>query len=98
MATHFRAGDFVVYRKRKYSIHPSPHATGVCPAPLGDYYSYTVNKFWIVIDVRADQQVEVCTRRGKHLTVPADDPALRRAHWWERFLYRKRFPTVSSAE
>jgi len=98
MATQFKAGDFVVYRKRKYSIHPSPHAKGVFPAPSGDYYSYSVDKFWIVVTVQADHQIVVCTRRGKQLTVPADDPALRRAHWWERFLFRKRFPTVTSEE
>ena len=92
MATHYKAGDFVVYRKRKYSVHPSPHAKGVFPAPSGDEYSYTIDKFWLVITVRTDQQIVVCTRRGKQLTVPVDDPALRRARWWERFLYRKRFP------
>ena len=36
MSTQFKVGDFVIYRKRKYSVHPSPHAKGVFPAPSGD--------------------------------------------------------------
>jgi hypothetical protein len=94
----FKTGDFVVYRKRKFSQHPSPHAKGVFPAPSGDTYSYSIDKFWVVLGVQAGQQLVVRTRRGKQLTVPVNDPALRRAHWWERFLYRKRFPALNTAQ
>jgi hypothetical protein len=98
MSTRFRSGDCVVYRKQKYSLRPSPHARGINPAPNGDYYSYEIDKFWTVIAVQPDHQVIVRTRRGKQLTLNADDPALRRAHWWERLLFRKRFPALRAAD
>jgi hypothetical protein len=93
MTAHFKPGDAVIYRKQKFSLRPSPQAKDICPAAYGDYYSYSVDKFWRVIAVRANQQIVVCTRRGKELTLEADDPALRRASWWERFVFRHRFPT-----
>ena len=98
MATHFKPGDFVIYRKQKFSVRPGRHAKGICPAPHGDSYSYCVDKFWRVIAVQPDHQVVVCTRRGKQHTLPASDPALRRANWWQRLLLRRRFPTLAPAE
>ena len=53
-----------------------------------------MDKFWTVVAVQPDRKVVVRTRRGKQLTVEADDPALRRAAWWERFLFRRRFPEI----
>jgi hypothetical protein len=88
-----KPGDFVIYRKQKYSVHPGPHAKDIFPTPNGDYYSYHVDKFWTVISVQPDHTVVVCTRRGKQHTLVADDPALRRANWWERLVFRHRFPT-----
>ena len=93
MAMHFKPGDFVVYRKQKHSVHPGPHARGISPAANGDNYSYYVDKFWTVVSVQPDRTLVICTRRGKQHTVVADDPALRRASWWERLLFRHRFPT-----
>jgi hypothetical protein len=98
MVTDVKPGDYVIYRKHKYSVHPGPHARAICPAPHGDYYSYYVDKFWTVVSVRPNREVVLCTRRGKRHTLPADDPGLRRAHWWERLLFRQRFPTPGAAE
>src|SRR5262249_15657052 len=97
MTAHFKAGDYVVYRKKKVSLHPGPHAKSIYPAPNGDYYSYDVNKFWTVVEVQANDEMVVWTRRGKRLTLNASDPALRRAGWWERLLFRRRFPPLESA-
>jgi hypothetical protein len=94
MSTQFQAGDYVVYQKSKFSVHPGPHAKGISPAPNGDSYSYNVDKFWRVVAVQPDGKFVVCTRRGKQHTLAADDPALRRAYWWERYLLRRRFPTL----
>src|SRR6266478_6206244 len=88
----FKPGDFVIYRKQKFSIHPSPRAKDIYPAPNGEFYSYEVDKFWMVVAVERINEITVSTRRGKRLTLNADDPGLRRAHWWERFLFRNRFP------
>jgi hypothetical protein len=98
MTVQFRPGDCVIYRKPKFSAHPGPHANGICPAPHGDYYSYCVDKFYRVIAVGPGNKVVVCTRRGRHHTLAADDPALRRAKWWERLLLRNRFPPQAPAD
>ncbi|HTU19954.1 MAG TPA: hypothetical protein VMG10_17960 [Gemmataceae bacterium] len=92
MLAHFRPGDVVVYRKQKISLHPCRHARDVYPARHGDSYSYAVEKFWRVDAVQPDNTLVVRTRRGKQHTIAANDPNLRRAHWWERLVFSHRFP------
>jgi hypothetical protein len=92
MVVNFRPGDVVVYRKQKSSQRPGPHARDIQPAPHGDLYSYSVEKFWRVIRVQPDDILLVRTRRGKQHTLPANDPNLRRTRWWERLLFWHRFP------
>ena len=96
MAAHFRPGDCVIYRKPKLSVHPGQHAQDIHQALHGDSYSYCVRKFYRVIAVLA-QEVVVRTRRGRQRTPAAADPALRRARWWERLLFRYRFPPLTPA-
>jgi len=96
MAAHFRPGDCVIYRKPKVSARPGPHAQDIHPAAHGDSYSYCVRKCYRVIGVLA-QEVVVRTRRGRQRSLAAADPALRRAHWWERLLFRQRFPPPTPA-
>ena len=91
----FSKGDRVIYRREKHSTKPGPRAVNVDPSPLGETYSYEVDKFWLVEDIDDRGQVIVKTRRGKTHQVPKDDPRLRRASWWERWLYSKRFPQTS---
>jgi len=98
MSARFKPGDVAVYHKQKSSIHPGPHARDIQPALHGDSYYYSVDKFWRVIGVQPDNTLVVLTRRGKQHTVTADDPALRKAHWWERLLFWHRFPTRALAE
>jgi hypothetical protein len=98
MTARFKAGDYVVYRKQKFSVHPGARAKDIRPAPFGDYYSYEVDKFWIVVAVEPSNEITVCTKRGKRLTLRADDPALRRAYWLERLLFRHRFPALQATE
>jgi hypothetical protein len=92
MSVRFRPGDVVVYRKQKYSLHPGPHARDIQPAEHGDYYSYLVEKFWRVASIQPDNRLVVRTRKGKQHTLAANDPHLRRPHWWERLFLRHRFP------
>jgi hypothetical protein len=92
VATHFRPGDCVIYRRQKLSAHPGPHARDIHPAPHGDTYTYCVPKFYRVVAVGPDRSIVVRTRRGRRRTLGAADPALRRAHWWERLLFASRFP------
>ena len=97
MTGRFRPDDCVIYRKPKFSARPGPHASGICPAPHGDSYSYGVDKFYRVIAAGPGDEVVVRTRRGRRHTLAADDPALRRARWWERLLWRSRFAPQSPA-
>jgi len=92
MRARFRPGDVVVYRKQKISVHPGPYARDIQPAPHGDSYSYSVEKFWRVVAVQHENALTVRTRKGKQHTIAANDPSLRLASWWERLLLWHRFP------
>lgn len=96
MHLELKPGDPVVYRVCKTSTDPGPRAQKVHPAQHGDWYSYQVDKYWAVSEVLSDGSLTLVTRRGKQHTVPVDDPRLRPARWWERWLYRDRFPAVQS--
>jgi hypothetical protein len=98
MTARYKLGDCVIYRKPKFSVRPGPQAKHIQPARYGDFYSYEVDKFWTVVAVQANNEIVVCTRRGKRLTLNADDPALRRANWLERLLFRHRFPVLTSSD
>jgi len=98
MPASFQPGDVVVYRMQKSSARPGPNARDIQPAPHGDSYSYSVDKFWRVIGVRPDNTLVVLTRKGKQHTIAANDPNLRRAHLWERLLFWHRFPPRKNAE
>jgi hypothetical protein len=89
-----QTGDWVIYRKTKFSTHPGPRAQNVLPAQNGDEYAYTVDKFWIVAEARSDGTLLLRTRRGKEHTVRPNDPNLRKANWWERWRFRERFESI----
>jgi hypothetical protein len=94
----FQPGDVVVYRKQKISVRPGLNARDIQPAPHGDTYSYSVDKFWRVVSVLHDDTLLVLTRLGKQRTVRANDSALRRARLWERLLLWHRFPPRKLAD
>lgn len=91
----FMTGDRVIYRSRKCTTRPGRRAQHIHPAENGDYYDYFVEKYWLVARV-SDSRLELVTRRGKKRVVDQDDPALRRATLWERWVYRRRFPKPTS--
>lgn len=91
----FAAGDRVIYRREKSSTHPGPRAKNIDPSPLGELYSYEVDKYWTVAEV-SNGAVILVTRRGKKHTVKLGDPRLRRANWWERLMFGGKFPTIST--
>lgn len=92
-----KPGDHIIYVKTKQSVHPGPRAKSVEPSAKGDDYSYVVDKFWTVAEIRDDNKVLLLTRRGKTHLVDADSPHLRQPRWWERLLFRNRFPTLPPA-
>lgn len=83
----------MIYRLKKVSTCPGPHARDIDPAPRGESYAYTVEKQWRVTDVRDDGRLVLVTRRGKVHLVSPQDPNLRRPSLWERWHLRDRFPT-----
>lgn len=94
----YHPGDWVIYRKTKFSTHPGPRAQNVSPARCGEKYAYTVDKFWVVVQVLSGGELLVQTRRGKAHRVSAGDPDLHRARWWERLLFRQRFAAITQGE
>ena len=90
----FAMGDWVLYRKSKLSVSPGPRAKAISPASKGDTYSYFVDKFWVVQELLTDGRLRVRTRRGKCHLLEGSDPSLRRANFWERWIYRDRFRKV----
>ena len=90
----FKVGEPVIFVVSKSSVDPGPRAKHVHPAPAGETYSYQVEKFWTVAEVRSDGHVLLVTRRGKQHDVDLSDPRLRGARWWEKWIYRERFPTL----
>ena len=93
----YQVGDWVIYRRAKHSNRPGPRAKNVTSSPKGDGYSYTVDKFWVVDDVRSDGRLLLKTRLGKEHLVEVDDPQMHHARWWERLLYRQRFSQVAAS-
>lgn len=91
----FQKGDWIVFRKTKFSEHPTSRAIEVTPSQQGDGYSYVVEKYWVVVDVLEDGSLVVCTRRGKHHTIAPDEFQVRKANLWDRFARRNRFQETS---
>ena len=91
---NFKPGDPVIFRVTKTSTCPGPRAKSVCAQSQGETYTYQVDKFWVVAESEDDNTLLLHTRRGKQHRVEANNPHLRRATWWERLLYRDRFPQL----
>ncbi len=87
----FKPNDWVVYRKQKFSASPGPRAKNVSAPKHGDTYSYVVDKYWVIKQRLDDNSLLLVTRTGKEHVVDADDPRLRLAKWWERWLLADRF-------
>jgi hypothetical protein len=92
----YTAGDWVIYRKLKHSASPGPRAHNISPSPNGELYDYFVDKFWIVQSVLPDGRLQLRTRTGKTHLVNSSDRRLRRARWWQRWLYRSRFQAIAA--
>ncbi len=97
MAKAYLVGDWVVYTREKYSPSPGPRAKNVSPALHGELYSYEVDKYWAVREVRNQQELVLETRRGKVHAVPICDVRLRKPSLWERLFYSNRFPNSKTS-
>ncbi|MEZ6087879.1 MAG: hypothetical protein R3C05_07625 [Pirellulaceae bacterium] len=90
----YMPGDWVVYRKSKIGPQPGPRAQQVHPCPKGEYYSYVVDKYWVVADVLDDGRLLLKTRRGKEHIIDPSDPGLRHAGLLHRWIYRDRYTWI----
>ncbi len=97
-SSRFHAGDWVVYTKQKVSESPGKRAQEISAAEKGDSYTYVVDKYWTVSEALANGQLRLRTRRGKQHLVDSADPMLRRARWWEKLLYYRRFQPQNENE
>lgn len=89
-----KIGDKVVYAKDKHSGSPGHRAQDVAAASKGEGYSYIVEKYWIVKEIRDDEHLILKTRRGKEHVIAMSDPGLRVASVWEKLFLKKRFPSL----
>lgn len=89
-------GSQVVYRMQKSSPTPGRRAQDVRPQTKGEEYQYIVEKHWTVKEIHDDGTITLITRRGKEHRIPADDPRLRAANFWQRWLNRARFPKLDT--
>jgi hypothetical protein len=98
MSAHpiFKRGDPVVFRVEKRGHAPGPRARDIEPEPMGDDYHYFVDKFWVVEAVTSDGRVAVRTRRGKRHIVTLTNRNMRHARWWEKILFKSRFPDLDN--
>jgi hypothetical protein len=96
MISSFGPNDWVVYTREKHSLSPGRRAKNISPSPHGEMYSYEVDKYWIVRQVR-DGEVVLQTRRGKTHSLPLQDARLRKANLWERLFFSHRFPSKSNS-
>jgi hypothetical protein len=97
MVGSFSANDWVVYTREKHSLSPGKRAKNISPSPHGEMYSYEVDKYWVVRQVK-DDLIILETRRGKQRSVPLGDSRLRKARLWEKLFFASRFPSKSSAQ
>lgn len=98
MRLEYQPGDFVVFVVSKVSTDPGPRAHDIHPAPFGETYQYVVDKYWTVRSVADDGTLELITRRGKVHNVRPNDPRLRPARLWERWMHRDRFPDLNNIQ
>jgi len=96
MDKRFKVNDWVVCTREKYGLSPGKRAKNISPAPHGDLYSYEVDKYWIVREVRETELV-LETRTGKQHVVPCTDRRIRPASWWEKCFNRSRFPSKKNS-
>ena len=90
----WKPGDWAIYVKQKRSVSPGPRARNVMPASSSNFYSYLVEKCWIVQEVLGDHRLKLITRRGKVHVIDADDPRLRKPTLWQRVALRARFRSI----
>ncbi|MHC4879084.1 MAG: hypothetical protein ACYTGL_21740 [Planctomycetota bacterium] len=97
VSREFQIGDWVVFRRTKFSKFPGKRAHDVAPQPRGESYTYVVDKLWVVADIDDAGKLVLVTRRGKRHSVSPSNGNLRPAAWWEKLKYRRRFEEAAES-
>lgn len=84
-------GQLVIYRKKKHTTHPSGKAKNIQPTQRGEYYDYTVDKYWVVFEVTRNC-IYCKTKNDKIVMVESGDPSLIKANLFYRIFKRYLFP------
>lgn len=90
----WRVGDWVIYRKQKRSESPGPRAEEIHPDEHGERYSYLVDKYWLIENIKQSGELQLITKTGKRHVISPDDYRLRSPNWWERWRFASRFQEV----
>jgi hypothetical protein len=86
----YEVGDKVVFRTHKYSNSPGKRAINVVPQKRGENYHYDVDKLWKLKFI-TDESLVLVTRTGKTHTLDKGDHRLRKAYFWESWIYREKY-------
>jgi hypothetical protein len=92
----FRLGDCVIFREERRDTHPSSGARDVRPESCGEGYLFVVNEFWRVSELHTGHLL-LRASGNKTRVADANDPHLQVAPWWQRLLYRHRFPKLDTS-
>jgi len=79
----FRPGDLVIYYEQARCLDPADGGDFDCVTPHYLTVRESGKKGTLVLQ----------THTAQFIVTRNDDPALRRARWWERWVYSRRFPT-----
>jgi hypothetical protein len=90
-ASSFRVGDRVIFSLHRQDARPGRGAKTVRPEPNGEGYLYLVDNLWLVAETRG-AHVVVQTGRGRIHRLNATDARLHLAPWWQRLIFRNRWP------
>ena len=94
MAIEAKPGDPILFYAQKITRRPGPRAQDIVPSKHGDTYSYRVEKYWRVREVREDGALRLYTRGGKEHVFGSDDRRLQKPGILKRIIQGKKFPPI----
>jgi hypothetical protein len=90
----FSRGDCVIFDEVPQTASIESRSGGELDSATGEESAYIVQHYMTVRESSQKGTVVLQTKSGKmHVTLNTN-PNLRRARWWERVLYRDRFPQL----
>jgi len=91
----YKVGDWIVFRKWKASTNPSPRAKDMYPSQHGDMYTYGIDKYWKVVEIIDEDEIEVETKRGKRHRLSINTTKFRKMNFLDRWLMKRQLSKES---